>query len=129
MRRSRLTVALYLALVFVSGVLLGGLGLRFYATQSVRASRPPLPPDQARRQYVEEMRNRLKLRQDQFQQLTEILSTTHERFRALRKKWAPEVKSIQEQQVTAIRAILDDGQKSEYEKMRRERDQRQGAGH
>jgi len=124
MKPFRLSVVIYLALVFLSGVVVGVLGYRFYAVQSVTArSRPPSPEDM-RRQYVEDLRTRLKLRPEQLGQLQAILEATGKRFREVREKWGPELKAIQEGQTESIRAMLDETQRAEYEKMRQERDRR-----
>jgi hypothetical protein len=123
MKRSRLFVALYLSLVFLSGALVGILGYRFYTAQTVRARTRPGSPEEMRRQYAEEMRSRLKLSPPQFQQLNQILKATGDRFREMQKKYRPEVKSIMDAQTEAIRSLLNDTQRAEYEKMRQERDQ------
>jgi hypothetical protein len=124
MKRSRLFVALYLSLVFLSGALVGILGYRFYTAQTVRARTRPGSPEEMRRQYAEELRSRLKLRPPQFQQLNQILEATGDRFREMQKKYRPEVKTIMDAQTDAIRSMLDDTQRAEFEKMHREREQR-----
>lgn len=123
MRRSRLSVALYLSLVFLSGALVGILAYRFYTAQTVRARTRPGSPDEMRRQYSEELRSRLKLSEPQFQQLNQILQATGVRFREMQKKYRPEVRGIMDAQTEAIRSMLTDTQRAEFEKMRRERDQ------
>jgi hypothetical protein len=129
MRTIRLPVLVYLTLVFLSGAVVGVLGHRFYAQQTVAARSRPPSPDEMRRQYVEDLRTRLKLRPDQLQRLTEILETTGKRFHETRKKWEPELRAIQEDQANQIRTMLDPGQQAEYEKMRKERDRRRRGGH
>lgn len=126
MRPFRLPALLYLTLVFLSGVTVGVLGYRFYTVQSVTARNRPPSPEDMRRQYVEDLRTRLKLRPEQLTQLTQILETTGKRFHEMRKKWAPEVRAIQDEQTARIRAILDEAQRAEYEQMRQERDKRRG---
>lgn len=129
MRRSNLTLVLYLLLVFLSGVVVGALGDRFQSTRSVKAKNP-LNPEEMRRQYVEDLRSRLKLSDDQLKQLTTILGETRDRFRELRRKYGPETKAIQEAQADKIRSMLNEKQRAEYEKMRQERDRhRQRSGH
>lgn len=128
MRTFRLPVLLYLTLVFLSGAVVGVLGHRFYSERSVMVrSRPPSPEDM-RRQYVEDLRTRLKLRPDQLQRLAEILEATGKRFHETRKKWDPELRAIQEDQASQIRAMLDEVQRTEYEKMRQERDRHRRRG-
>jgi hypothetical protein len=125
MRRSNLYVALYLFLVFLSGVLVGGIAYRLYSTQAVSASRfNPRGADEYRRQYLEEMRSRLKLRDDQVQQLNAILDATRDEYRAVHQKFAPAMKAVQDDQVKRVLSILDDTQRTEYQKMRAERAKR-----
>jgi len=128
MKPFRLRVLIYLTLVFLSGVLVGALGHRFYTVQAVTAKSRPPGPEEMRRQYVEDLRTRLKLRPDQLQRLTEILEATGKRFHEMRKKWSPEMRAIQEDQTNSIRAILDEAQRAEYEKMRQERERRRQRG-
>lgn len=129
MRRFNLSLVFYMLLVFVSGVVVGVLSDRFHATQSVKAKNP-FNPEEMRRQYVEDLRSRLKLSDDQLKQLTSILGETRDRLRDLRKKYGPEAKAIQDAQADKIRSILNEQQRAEYEKMRQERDRhRQRSGH
>lgn len=125
MRRSTLTVILYLCLVFASGILVGGFGTRLYNARTVDAKSNPCNPDGMRRRYLDDMRTRLKMSDEQFKQFTAVLESTRERFHDLREKYRPEVKVIQEEQVEKIRAILNETQRAEYEKMRDEREKRQ----
>jgi hypothetical protein len=108
-------------------MIVGGLAEHYYTAQADE-KRGPSTPEEWRRQYLEEMRSRLKLEDGQFQQLTGIFTSTRDSYRELRKKWAPEVRAIQDQQADQIRAILNDSQRAEYEKMREERDKRQRGG-
>jgi hypothetical protein len=125
MKSSQLTVALYAVLTFASGVVVGVAGHRLYTTTSdVRAKSAPRSPDDYRQRYVEEMRSRLKLDVRQVTDLNAVLDSTRDRFRQLREKERPEVKTIQDDQVERIRAILSADQRAEYEKMRAEREKR-----
>lgn len=124
MKRLNLSVIVYLCLVFLSGVLLGWVGYSLYNSHSVDAAikTNPCTPEAVRLRYIDEMRTRLKLRPPQVQKLSAILEETHHRFKALRAKYKPEVKVIQEEQAGMIRAILDGSQQLEYEKIRQERE-------
>ncbi len=128
MKRFRLSVLIYLTLVFLSGVLVGVLGHRLYTVQSVRARPGPRSPEEMRRQYVEDLRTRLKLSDDQINRLTEVLDATGKRFHEVSEKWRPELRAIQDEQTEKIRAILDPAQRNEFEKMRQEREQRRHRG-
>ena len=136
MQRSSLSTFLYLARVFLSGVVLGGFGMRLYTLKPVTASVSPRSPDEFRRRYVAELRSRLNLTDAQVDQLQPILDDTRRRNREFHEKYRPELKAIQDEQVRRIRAILTDAQQSLYTKMLDERErererqrEQQKAGH
>ena len=119
MRRTTLTTALYLALLFFSGVAVGAFGLRLYTMNSVSAG---ANPEEFRRRYVAELRSRLKLTAQQVDQLQPILDETRQRHRELREKHKPEFEAIHDEQVRKIRLILSDAQQAEYTKLLAERE-------
>ena len=129
MRRPNFSVIAYLGLVFLSGVLVGGVGFELYNARSVSASLKTNPCTAAavRQRYMAEMETRLKLQPEQVQKLSGILEDTHNRFKALRVKYKPEVKIIQDEQTASIRSILNDAQRAEYEKVREERERAEQA--
>jgi hypothetical protein len=127
MRRSNLVIGLYMLAVFATGVAVGGFGHRLYTVGVVTADRggPPKPsPEEFRRQYVGEMQSRLHLDAGQISQLNAILDATRDRFREVRDRFRPEMKQIQDEQVSKIRGILNQDQQAEYEKLRVEREKR-----
>jgi len=124
MKRSNLVLAGYLLAVFLSGGVVGYLTHFLYARQSASDKTVPRTPDDYRHKYVEEMRSRLSLREEQVQQLNAVLDSTRLRYREFRERHKPEVNAIQEEQVSKIRALLTEPQRLEYEKMRAERDQK-----
>ncbi len=121
MTRSRLSVLVYLLLVFGSGVLVGALGHRYWAGGTPPP--PPRPnPEEFKRRYMEEMRNRLRLSEQQALQIETILDETREKYRA-------QMRALQEEQTSRIRALLDEPQRVEYEKLRQEREERRKRAH
>ncbi len=128
MKKTSLSVAGYLALVFASGVAVGWAGYGFYNLHSVGAKNNPCSPEAVRGRYITELKSRLNLRPDQIQQVSGIVQETGERFHSLRDKYRPEVVAIQDEQAARIRAILDPGQQAEYEKMRQERERERQKG-
>jgi len=118
MRRGTLITGLYLALLFLSGVAVGAFGLRLYTANSVSARNP----DEFRRRYVAEMRNRLKLTDEQANRLGPILDEARQQHHQLMEKHSPEFKAIHDEQVNKIRAILTDAQQPEFSKMLEERE-------
>ena len=121
MRVPRLNIALYVGLVFLSGVVVGVFGDRLYTVKTVVSARNP---DEWRKRLVVEMQSRLKLRPDQLSRLNTILDETRSRVHEVHEKSRPEMEAIRQRQTEQIRTILDEGQRAEYEKMRAERDQK-----
>jgi Spy/CpxP family protein refolding chaperone len=128
MKKSGLIVAAYLTLTFLSGAAVGGFGFWLYSTRSVSAvSRRPTP-EEFRQRYLSEMRTRLNLSDDQVQKLTTILDSTRELFRQISDKHRPEYEAIQQHQREQVRAILNQEQRDEYEKVRAEREKKRKTG-
>src|SRR5262245_9033156 len=115
MKRTTLSTALYVSLVFLSGAVVGGFAHRLYTMKSVFAGPKP---DDYRRKYLEEMRGRIGLSAEQLSQVSAIMDSTKARFHEVKAKWdkeakersKPELKAIQEDQVQKIKAILSDVQ-------------------
>ena len=124
MKRSNLTIALYLFLVFASGAVVGAFGFRLYSGTPVAAKTQKLSPEEWRRQYFAEMQSRLKLTPDQMTQLNEIYDQSRARFREAHEKNDGAIRQIREEQIARVRAMLTDAQRPEYEILRAERDQR-----
>ena len=129
MKALKLSVVLQLLLIFISGTLVGGLGYRLFAMRETPATAktPPRPPDrgrQSRQRYLDNMRTRLKLRDDQVKTLAEIIDTTGHRFFEEKKRSDAAMKALQERHQEQVRAMLDPPQVAEYEKMLAEREKR-----
>lgn len=127
--RRNWTVALSLSLVFGCGLAVGAFGHWLYANNTVSAKSGKTParatPEEYRRRYVDEMKTRLKLDDQQLSQLNSVLDGTRARFEAMKERHRPEVKQIQQEQVDQINGFLSDGQRAEYQKMRQERQERE----
>jgi Spy/CpxP family protein refolding chaperone len=130
MKRS-LTTWIYVGLVFLSGSAVGAFAHRLFYTMTVSSSPAPAQPaaarpspEEFRRRYVEEIRNRCQLTPEQVTKLEAILDATRKRHKEMQERAKPEMKAIQEEQVNQIRAMLNESQRSEYEKFREERDKR-----
>jgi hypothetical protein len=124
MPKSRFSAALYLCLVFLSGALVGGLSYRLYAVSTVNAitGGPRITPEEARRRYIETIRDKLKLDNEQVQQVNQILDETRAQFNEIRNKMRAEGQAINNHQVEQISAILHDDQKPLYAAFRAERE-------
>lgn len=129
MKRLKLWLVLQLLAVFASGALVGALGYRYYDNRQeaveAKLKQPKGGPGGFRRQYIQAMRDRLRLSEAQVQQLTEIMEESRRRFQQLdaetRKLMEPEMQAIQKDQRARIEAILDEAQRAEYHKMLEER--------
>jgi hypothetical protein len=125
MKRSNLTIALYLFLIFASGILVGAFGYRLYTGTPVAAkTSTTVSPDEWRRQYVSEMRSRLKLAPEQMEKLNAILDDTRSRSHQAHDTLDTALKQIKQHHVDAVNAMLNPEQRPEYEKLRAERDRR-----
>lgn len=127
MKFSRISIALQLLLVFVCGAAVGGLGHRLYVSRATPAPAPSVAkktgdPASYRKRYVGEMRSRLNLSTTQVDRLNEILDASRTKVTDWRKRSDQEMKELQEDQQTKIRALLDQTQAAEYEKMLAERE-------
>jgi hypothetical protein len=121
---SRGAIAGYLGLVFVSGVAVGGFGHRLYAVSSVLGTDKPMQsPEEMRKQYVDTMRTRLKLNDDQVMKLNLILDESRGRFHEVQSKTRPEMDAIRQYQIDSIHSLLSPEQNAAYDQLRKERDE------
>jgi hypothetical protein len=119
MRNKQIAAALFAVLLFAGGVTVGVLGDRYYSMKVVHA-RPAA--DVLRQHYVDEMRSRLRLSDDQLTRLNVVLDQTHARFKAFREEHKQEFDHIGQEQTNAVRALLTAQQLPEFEKMVAERE-------
>ncbi len=130
MKRTTRLTALYVALVFLSGAVVGGFAHRLYTLNTVMATSPK--PDDFRRTYLGELSSRLGLSGQQLTQVSAILDSTKTRYDEVRAKWdkeakvkaKPELKAIHEDQVQKVKGVLSESQQAEYDKFRMEREKR-----
>jgi Spy/CpxP family protein refolding chaperone len=123
MNFSRWTVALYVGLVFASGIVVGAYGHRLTEVSAVSAN-AGRNPEEFRKRFNAEMKSRLKLTGEQITRLDAILEQTREEFRATRDGLEPALQKIREEQHQRILGILEPDQRAEYETMRKEREER-----
>jgi hypothetical protein len=122
MRRSSLIVALLL--VFLSGVVVGAVGYRLYTAEPAAATERRPSPEEYRRRYVEMMKTRLHLSEEQLARLNAILDETREMFKQYEEKSRAEKQAIRDQHVAKVNAMLTEEQRAEYAKIRAEREAR-----
>jgi len=119
---SRLSIALYVGLIFACGVVLGVFGHSLYAVTTVKSS--PKPED-VRKKTLAEMQARMKLTDDQVAKINSIYDDTRARFHEVHEKYRPQLDAITKDQRDRVRSVLSPDQISEYEKMLKERDEHQ----
>jgi hypothetical protein len=138
MPKTKLSALLSLLLVFGSGILVGAVGYRLYSVSSVAMAprQPQRDPEEVRKRRIQELRDKVKLDEDQVAKLNAIYDHTRQEFHALKKKGDEEGHVIWEKQREAVRAILRPDQMPLYEQYqrdldeqhRRERERRQAEG-
>jgi hypothetical protein len=132
MKGATRSTALYVALVFLSGAVVGGFAHRLYTLNTVIAGPTSPKPEDYRRKYLDEIRSRLGLNAEQLTRINSILDSTKMRYDEVRAKWdkeakvkaKPELKAIHEDQVQKIKGLLSETQQAEYDKFRMEREKR-----
>lgn len=123
MKRWNLPIALYLFVVFVSGAVVGALGYRTYKPPAA-SSNTRVSPEEFRRQYLQEIKTRVDLTEDQLQKVNAILDETRTRFHDAREKHNQIIKQIGEEQRAKVRALLSSEQIPKVEQFWQDRDQR-----
>ncbi len=120
------TAILSILAVFASGAAVGVFGHKLYSAKTVTAAPAPHKetPEEWRKRFVAEMQTRLQLNTNQLNQLNTILDQTRDEFRAAREDNKNKITQIRLSQVEKVKAMLDDKQRAEYEKMREERERR-----
>ena len=126
MVRSRINTVLYLGLVFGSGALVGAVSHRLYQTTTVNANTtPPRSMAEFRTRYFEKMRS-WGVNVQQIDKIREALDDAKEKYDAIHAREKPMRDQIQKEQIEAVRAILTDAQRTEYDKWRAERELSRG---
>jgi len=134
-KRSSTGVLLSMLAVFGSGIGVGALGYHSYSVKTVSATtatqQPKRSPEEWRKAYVEELRQRLQLDSKQVGDLNSILDDTRTQFHALRtrqKKEADELRDqIRSEQRNKVTAMLKPVQRDEYTKFWEERERKMKA--
>ncbi len=126
MRLTRWTVALYMALVFACGGVVGAFAHRLYTVSGVSANAAQRNPEEFRKRFMADMKGRLQLSDDQADKLSAIMDETRAQFRDVRKKFEPEMQKIREDQRQKISELLSPSQQAEWQKIMEERQRRRG---
>jgi len=121
MKTTRWTVALYMALVFVCGGVVGAFAYRLYTVSGVSANVGPRNPEEFRKRFMADLKSRLQLNDDQAAKLGAILDETRMRVRAARMTIEPELEKIRDDQRQRISELLSPNQQAEWQKILDER--------
>jgi len=121
MPRSRISIALYLILVFASGIMVGVVSYRLYATNTASASNTRPNLNDFRRLYLEGMRDKVGASEDQVKKVALILDDTRRKLEELTAQEKPLHDQIRKEHIEEIRALLNDRQKIAYDNWRAER--------
>src|SRR5215468_5068379 len=103
MPKSRWSAFFSLLLVFLSGALVGGVAHRLYMVKTVggvETDRPRrLDPEEARRQRIQELRDALKLDDQQLKQVGQVFDETKVQLDQVFKKRNQEARAIDDERV------------------------------
>jgi uncharacterized membrane-anchored protein YhcB (DUF1043 family) len=121
MPRSRISIALYLVLVFASGIMVGVISHRLYATNTASANNTPRSMTEFRTRYLDGMRTRVGVSEAQIAAITKTLDDTKKKFDALAAQEQPLHDKIQQDHIDEVKALLTPQQNIAYDAWRAER--------
>jgi hypothetical protein len=121
MPRTRITIALYLVLVFASGILVGVVSNRLYATSTASANSSPRNMSEFRKRYLDGMRTRVGASEAQIAAITKQLDETKQKYDDLAAMEQPLHDKVQEDHIQAIKGLLSPQQNIAYDNWRAER--------
>jgi predicted secreted Zn-dependent protease len=122
MPRTRISIALYLVLVFGSGILVGLVSYRLYATNTASANNSPRSMTEFRKRYLDGMRTKVGVSEAQIVAITKTLDETKRKFDALAAEEQPLHDKIQQEHIDEVKALMNDQQKIAYDNWRAERE-------
>jgi peptidoglycan hydrolase CwlO-like protein len=122
MPRTRITIVLYLILVFASGITVGIVSNRLYATSTASANNSPRSMTEFRKRYLDGMRTKVGASQKQIEEITLTLDETKRKFDALAAQEQPLHDKIQQDHIDEVKALLNDQQRIAYDNWRAERE-------
>jgi Spy/CpxP family protein refolding chaperone len=114
--------ALWVAVVFLLGVSLGGVVGYIFAHRSVSAN-APMTAAERRAHKVEELTRVANLTPEQQQQLDGILTQVHSEYKAVREQSDAQIDQARQKGRTQIRAILTPEQRPKFEEFLRKMDE------
>jgi peptidoglycan hydrolase CwlO-like protein len=122
MPRTRINIVLYLILVFASGIIMGIVSHRLYATNTASANNTPQSMSEFRKRYLDGMRTKVGASEDQIVAITRTLDDTKRKFDALAAEEQPLHDKIQQEHIDEVKALLNEKQRIAYDNWRAERE-------
>jgi hypothetical protein len=128
MANTKLSAFFSLLLVFLSGAVVGGFAYRVYSTAGVIANTNPKGPEEKRdpeairKRNIDEMTQAVHLDPQQVIQADKIYDHTREQFEQVSQKHNAEARTIFDDQVAQIKAMLRPDQVPLYEALRAKHD-------
>jgi Spy/CpxP family protein refolding chaperone len=114
--------ALWVGVVFLLGVALGGVAGYSYAHHLVLAQNAPLPEPVKRAQRVQQLTQLLNLTSAQNQQLDAILLQRHTEAKAIHDQTDAQIEQVRQKGRDQVRAILTSEQKPKFEEFLKKQD-------
>ena len=130
MNLTRSSIALYMGLVFVSGAVLGGFGDHLYGVRlsPAKNGKAPKSPEEVRHGIIDFWKSHLKLTDDQVLKVGLIMDETRVRMDEVHRGTIPAQQEIRREQMDKMRAMLTPEQKTEYDRLQKEREDRMKKG-
>jgi hypothetical protein len=122
MPRTRISIAIYLVLVFASGIMVGLVSYRLYSANTASANNSPRSMSEFRKRYLDGMRTKVGASEAQIVEITRELDATKQKFDALAAEEQPLHDKIQQEHIDNIKGLLNDRQKIAYDNWRAERE-------
>lgn len=117
--------ALWVGVVFLLGITLGGMLGYVFANQTHGASvaTPPVSDAVRRAQKVDQLTKELGLTSDQQTRLDRVLADTQAKFKAIHDSTQPQIEAARKEARGEIRGFLTDQQKPKFEEHLRKLDE------
>ncbi len=121
--------AVWVAIVFLLGAAVGGIGGYGYAHRSVAAASAPLAEPERRAHRVAQLTKELGLTSEQATQLDAILLQRHTEVRAIHEQADAQIEQQRQKGRDQVRAILTPEQKPKFEEFLRKLDEERKKNH
>jgi Spy/CpxP family protein refolding chaperone len=128
--KARREAAVLVFVVFLLGVLLGGVGNHLWGSRVWGNQGPRFGPPPTREKVLADFTRELELTPDQEKQLGSILDDSRSQFRALDKSLDPQRMQIRDQSRAQMRALLTPEQQPKFDAFlqRQDSERRNGRG-